>query len=148
MGVKITDARRRRTSLADREKRDRELAAEQTRLRQEHQARNAAAVKEQQRVAALSPEERAAEREQAEADRKRRHVEANTAALTAAEEKAAKGPAENKAIYPPFENKAPEIDATDAARKLAEDEGLDLGAVTGTGVGGRITVDDVRGALS
>ena len=58
--------------------------------------------------------------------------------------------AKNKAKAGPAENKAaePEIDATDAARKLAEDEGLDLGAVTGTGVGGRITVDDVRGALS
>jgi len=38
------------------------------------------------------------------------------------------------------------IKAAPAARKLAKDRGLDLAAITGTGPGGRITVDDVQKA--
>lgn len=43
---------------------------------------------------------------------------------------------------------AGEIDATDAARELAEEHGLDLSTVTGTGAGHRITVTDVKKVLS
>lgn len=42
---------------------------------------------------------------------------------------------------------AEEVEATDAARELAKDEGVDLATVKGTGTDGRITVDDVRAAL-
>jgi pyruvate/2-oxoglutarate dehydrogenase complex dihydrolipoamide acyltransferase (E2) component len=37
-----------------------------------------------------------------------------------------------------------EIDATDAARRQAREQGLDLTEIEGTGTDGRITVDDVR----
>lgn len=39
-------------------------------------------------------------------------------------------------------------DPTDAARELAEDEGLDLADVDGTGRDGRVTKADVQHALS
>lgn len=39
-----------------------------------------------------------------------------------------------------------EPDATEAAKELAEQEGVDLSQVQGTGAGGRITVDDVKAA--
>jgi pyruvate/2-oxoglutarate dehydrogenase complex dihydrolipoamide acyltransferase (E2) component len=38
-----------------------------------------------------------------------------------------------------------EVDATDAARRKARELGVDLGEVRGSGPGGRIGVDDVRG---
>jgi pyruvate/2-oxoglutarate dehydrogenase complex dihydrolipoamide acyltransferase (E2) component len=41
-----------------------------------------------------------------------------------------------------------DVEATDAARRLAEEHGLDLGAIDGTGQGGRVTVNDVRRALA
>jgi len=41
---------------------------------------------------------------------------------------------------------APEVNATKAARELAEKEGLDLTSVKGTGAEGRITLNDVRKA--
>jgi pyruvate/2-oxoglutarate dehydrogenase complex dihydrolipoamide acyltransferase (E2) component len=41
-------------------------------------------------------------------------------------------------------NGAPEIRATDAARRTARELGVDLAEVEGTGSGGQITVDDVR----
>lgn len=41
-----------------------------------------------------------------------------------------------------------EPDATDAARELAQDEGVDLATVKGTGEGGRITKGDVQKAAS
>ena len=44
----------------------------------------------------------------------------------------------------PEEDDAGEIEATDAARSKAEDLGLDLAQVEGTGSGGRITVRDVQ----
>lgn len=40
-----------------------------------------------------------------------------------------------------------DIDATEAAVALAEENGVDLGAITGTGKDGRITVGDVRAVL-
>ena len=39
-----------------------------------------------------------------------------------------------------------EVEATDAAVELAEELGVDLASVEGTGVGGRVTVGDVRAA--
>ena len=39
---------------------------------------------------------------------------------------------------------AADVDATDAARVLAEDSGIDISEVEGTGVNGRVTVEDVR----
>lgn len=44
---------------------------------------------------------------------------------------------------PPVVESAP-IDATDAARALAESNGIDLATIEGTGANGRITVGDVR----
>ena len=41
-----------------------------------------------------------------------------------------------------------EVLATPIVRKLAKDLGVELGAVTGTGPGGRITEEDVRGAAA
>jgi pyruvate/2-oxoglutarate dehydrogenase complex dihydrolipoamide acyltransferase (E2) component len=46
------------------------------------------------------------------------------------------------------EPEAVEVDATDSARELAEENGLDLGTVTGTGSGGRILKSDVEAAIS
>lgn len=40
----------------------------------------------------------------------------------------------------------PDLDATDAAKALADDEGIDLAMVEGTGAEGRITKDDVVAA--
>lgn len=42
---------------------------------------------------------------------------------------------------------APAVNATDVARKLAEEHGLDLGAIEGTGAGGRILKGDVERAI-
>jgi pyruvate/2-oxoglutarate dehydrogenase complex dihydrolipoamide acyltransferase (E2) component len=39
-----------------------------------------------------------------------------------------------------------QIDVTDAAKELAETEGIDLSTVSGTGESGRITIGDVRKA--
>lgn len=44
--------------------------------------------------------------------------------------------------------KRSKVDATDAARKLAEECGLDLQAIEGTGKDGRIVLADVRQAAS
>lgn len=44
--------------------------------------------------------------------------------------------------------RAAEVDATDAARELAEDEGIDLATVEGSGKDGRITKGDVEAAIS
>jgi 2-oxoglutarate dehydrogenase E2 component (dihydrolipoamide succinyltransferase) len=65
------------------------------------------------------------------------------------EAKAAAGPPENKALAGPPENKVggAEIDATDAARALAAENGIDLASVRGSGADGRITVGDVRAVL-
>lgn len=41
-----------------------------------------------------------------------------------------------------------EVNATDAARELAKEEGIDLNEVEGTGVDGRVTIDDVRNAAA
>ena len=41
-----------------------------------------------------------------------------------------------------------EVDATDAARELANENGVDLSQVKGTGADGRVTVDDVKAHLA
>lgn len=46
-----------------------------------------------------------------------------------------------------FDESEPEIDATDSARALAEERGIDLAAIQGTGSGGRIIKRDVEAAL-
>jgi pyruvate/2-oxoglutarate dehydrogenase complex dihydrolipoamide acyltransferase (E2) component len=46
--------------------------------------------------------------------------------------------------YPPKERRSTAPAATDAALRWAEELGIDLRSVKGTGSGGRITVDDVR----
>lgn len=58
-------------------------------------------------------------------------------------------PTEDKMDHGPSlaEMKAPEVDATDAARRLAEAHGIALSTVSGTGAGGRITVDDVKAII-
>lgn len=47
---------------------------------------------------------------------------------------------------PTLQDAAPRKEATDAARKKAEELGLDLSSLEGTGSGGRITLNDVRRA--
>lgn len=42
---------------------------------------------------------------------------------------------------------APDIDVTDAARKLAEEHGIDLAGLEGSGAGGRILKGDVEKAI-
>jgi 2-oxoisovalerate dehydrogenase E2 component (dihydrolipoyl transacylase) len=52
-------------------------------------------------------------------------------------------------VTPPSANEAPPTEkaaATPAVRKLAKERGIDLAAITGTGPGGRITVDDLNAA--
>lgn len=53
-------------------------------------------------------------------------------------------PQEDGEAQEPDEEDAGEIEATDAARSKAEDLGLDLAQVEGTGSGGRITVRDIQ----
>lgn len=47
----------------------------------------------------------------------------------------------------PAAKAAPAVTVTDVARKLAEEHGLDLGAIEGTGAGGRILKGDVERAI-
>ncbi|MEE9576947.1 MAG: 50S ribosomal protein L21 [Gemmatimonadota bacterium] len=47
----------------------------------------------------------------------------------------------------PAAKAAPAVNVTDVARKLAEEHGLDLGAIEGTGAGGRILKGDVERAI-
>ncbi len=47
----------------------------------------------------------------------------------------------------PAPEAAPAVSVTDVARKLAEEHGLDLGAIEGTGAGGRILKGDVERAI-
>ena len=54
-------------------------------------------------------------------------------------------PAETKAPAPPPADGAP-VSATPSTRRLARELGVDLRAVRGSGAGGRVTDDDVRGA--
>ena len=60
--------------------------------------------------------------------------------VTAAQPKAAPAPAPAKPAAP-----AATVSATPAVRKLAADMKVDLSKISGTGPGGRITEDDVRG---
>lgn len=145
--VKITDTRGRRTTAADREKRDRELAEDRARRFKEHADRNAAALAEEQRVAALTPEQRRAERDAHQADVLERHAAANAAALKA-EAKAAAGPPENKALNPVVQNKATDF-ASDEAAELAATEGLTDADFQGKKPSGKngFTVADVRSLL-
>jgi hypothetical protein len=60
-------------------------------------------------------------------------------------------PVKDLPLPAPFEPEAAPrkvaVEATTAARELAEQEGLDLGTVKGTGADGKITIGDVRKAL-
>jgi pyruvate/2-oxoglutarate dehydrogenase complex dihydrolipoamide acyltransferase (E2) component len=40
-----------------------------------------------------------------------------------------------------------EVEATDAAQRLADENNIDLGSLTGSGADGRVTVNDVRAAI-
>ena len=55
---------------------------------------------------------------------------------------AAPAPVENQETAPP----PPRVQATPLVRKIAQELGVDLATVTGSGPGGRMTVDDVRNA--
>ena len=44
------------------------------------------------------------------------------------------------------ETPAPEVNATDSAQKYATKHGIDLSIIKGTGVGGKITLNDVKNA--
>jgi len=48
----------------------------------------------------------------------------------------------------PTGNEAVTIDATEAAQLLAASEGIDLSTVTGSGKGGRITINDVKALVN
>jgi 2-oxoglutarate dehydrogenase E2 component (dihydrolipoamide succinyltransferase) len=61
-------------------------------------------------------------------------------------QKAALAPA-GKAAPPPTPKKTEEVPLSPAARRLAEDRGVDVHQVTGTGRGGRITKEDVLAHL-
>ncbi len=50
-------------------------------------------------------------------------------------------------VAAPEAEAAPEINITDAARKLAEDHGIDLAGLEGSGAGGRILKGDVEKAI-
>jgi large subunit ribosomal protein L21 len=50
-------------------------------------------------------------------------------------------------VTEPAAKAAPAVNVTDVARKLAEEHGLDLGAMEGTGAGGRILKGDVERAI-
>lgn len=64
------------------------------------------------------------------------------------EQKGGAGPREHKSLGGPRENKAAEsVNATDAAVALAEEAGIDLSSVKGSGDGGRITKADVQASI-
>jgi hypothetical protein len=50
-------------------------------------------------------------------------------------------------LHAPEPKAPPEPDATDAARELASEYGIDLRAIAGSGVDGRVLVGDVREAI-
>lgn len=54
------------------------------------------------------------------------------------------GSASNGAVAPTGAQEERQVRATDAARRKAEELGVDLAQVDGTGAGGQITVEDVR----
>lgn len=57
-------------------------------------------------------------------------------------------PTAREDFAPVIHEQPPEpIDATDAAKALAADNNIDLATITGTGVDGRITQDDVKALL-
>lgn len=94
--------------------------------------------------AAPEPFDAKAEHELLHAGETEEQAKARRAAMF--ENKAKSGPPADKALPKAPSNKA-EIDATDAARALAEEHGLELGAVSGTGTAGRVTKGDVENAL-
>lgn len=49
---------------------------------------------------------------------------------------------------PKADGEEPKVQASDAARRVAEEEGVDLATVQGTGKDGNITVEDVRDAAA
>lgn len=58
------------------------------------------------------------------------------------------GGRQDKSLNPAAADKDTGPDATDAARELAEAEGVNLADIQGTGEGGRVLKSDVEGALS
>jgi pyruvate dehydrogenase E2 component (dihydrolipoamide acetyltransferase) len=56
-------------------------------------------------------------------------------------------PSRHELKYPSGPSKSEGFDATDSARELASEAGLDLSSVQGTGADGRITKGDVEKAL-
>lgn len=63
-----------------------------------------------------------------------------------------KGAPENKALPGPPENKTGRtggavVNATERAIELAKENGIDLQNLEGSGIDGRITVEDVRDAM-
>ncbi|MEM1442471.1 MAG: 2-oxoglutarate dehydrogenase complex dihydrolipoyllysine-residue succinyltransferase [Verrucomicrobiota bacterium] len=79
-------------------------------------------------------------------------IEEGEAPAGAAAEKPAEAesePSEESAPAPATAQEVPEdVKVTPVARKIAEEEGVDLSAVSGTGAGGKITKADVLGAAS
>ena len=73
-------------------------------------------------------------------------VEAAPAAEAEVKAPKAKAP-EPEAAKPEEAAAEAEIDITDAARKLAEEHGIDLAGIEGTGAGGRILKGDVQKAI-
>jgi pyruvate dehydrogenase E2 component (dihydrolipoamide acetyltransferase) len=68
-------------------------------------------------------------------------------AAESAKSSAAAAPGAAAGTAPPARRPG-EVVATPAARKLAKDHGLDLGAIAGSGPGGRVTREDVEAALA
>ncbi len=77
---------------------------------------------------------------------------ANGQAEAPEQEEKKKAPAKKEpvAVSQPFSApaKSGRVKASPLARKLATEAGVDIGAVAGSGPGGRIVADDVRGAIS
>ena len=67
--------------------------------------------------------------------------------IAAPEADVAKAEVAEAEVAAPEAEAAPEIDITDAARKLADENGIDLAGLEGSGAGGRILKGDVEKAI-
>jgi len=95
-------------------------------------------------AAAVAPPKAAPPKKEKEAPKKEAPAAKQEAA--APEPKAEKAAATPKAATTP-DAAGPEFDITDAARELAEEHGLDLAAIKGTGKEGRILKSDIDKAI-